>query len=183
MGYFFVNLYNKTKPQQIIAEPTVTTMYSKGKPKKWAPANNAIAKVPYAYSRFKPTVNPKRTEMSNAPAPMVSMPFAVIISLIAKAQLWVEEKAKTKNIPIPATNVPTKTAVILFAPTALNLTYPILGTVICFFKEIQIGTSKAGRMPGKINQVLSCKKLLSKIPEAKASMYIPMNMSISPSWW
>lgn len=128
-------------------------------------------------------VNPKRLVTSNAPAPMNNMPFAVIVSLKVRAQLWVEAKENMKNIPTPATINPINMAVVLFAPAALNFTYPILGIVICFFREIQTGISKAGRMAGKINQVFSSKMVLSKIPEAKASTYTPMNMSINPSWW
>ena len=117
----------------------------------------------------------------NTPIPMKSRPFEINISLSVNAQLWVDEKPNMKNVPIPATIKPRNSAVTLFAPPVLNLTYPIRGTVIRFFIDIQMGIIRAGKIAGIINHVLSSSIVLSRIPVANNRMYRPINMSTRPS--
>ena len=118
-----------------------------------------------------------------APSPMKSMPFWVIMVLSSSAQLCVDAKANRKNVNTPITKVPINMIVSLLAPVALNLTYPILGIVIRFFNAIQIGTINAGKIAGIMNHVLKSRMSLTRIAAANNRMYVPMKISIRPSWW
>ena len=121
--------------------------------------------------------------MMKAPSPIRSIPFCVTMFLISSAQVWVDPRANRKNAPTPATSVPINRNVSLFAPVALNLTYPILGIVIRFLRAIQIGIINAGNIAGITNHVLKSSMLFTRIAVANKMTYVPMNMSIRPSWW
>lgn len=121
--------------------------------------------------------------MMKAPSPIRSIPFCVTMFLSSSAQVWVDPKANRKNANTPATSVPMNRNVSLFTPVALNLTYPILGMVIRFLRAIQTGTINAGNIAGITNHVLRSSMLLTRIDVANKMMYVPMNMSMMPSWW